>query len=154
MIENTYLEQYITREHILPRNVPNWLMESLKKLKDPKNERQIKKIHEFIDYVENKKGKLLLYQKVNIELMLININDKIIKVKGNMRSNARNQSNKIQKLLGYKVSKFYNALQAMKNGYVVQCGNSLYEIRDGIIFKDGFPHELTAEEMASEDWNI
>ena len=26
-----------------------WLMESLKKLKDPKNERQIKKIHEFID---------------------------------------------------------------------------------------------------------
>ena len=150
MIENTYLEQYITREHILPRNVPD----SLKKLKDPKNERQIKKIHEFIDYVENKKGKLLLYQKVNIELMLININDKIIEVKGNMRSNAINQSNKIQKLLGYKVSKFYNALQAMKNGYIVQCGNSLYEIRDGIIFKDGFPHELTAEEMASEDWDI
>ena len=60
-----------------------------------------------------------------------------------------------QKLLGYvKVSKFYNALQAMKNGYIVRCGNSLYEIRDGIIFKDGFPHELTAEEMASEDWNI
>ena len=150
MIENTYLEQYITREHILPRNVPD----SLKKLKDPKNERQIKKIHEFIDYVENKKGKLLLYQKVNIELMLININDKIIEVKGNMRSNAINQSNKIQKLLGYKVSKFYNALQAMKNGYIVQCGNSLYEIRDGIIFKDGFPHELTVEEMASEDWDI
>lgn len=42
----------------------------------------------------------------------------------------------------------------MKNGYVVRCGNSLYEIRDGIIFKDGFPHEFTAEEMASEDWNI
>ena len=62
-----------------------------------------------------------------------------------------NQSNKIQKLLGYvKVSKFYSALQAMKKGYIVQCGNSLYEIRDGIIFKD----ELTAEEMASEDWNI
>ena len=155
MIENTYLEQYITREHILPRNVPDWLMEALKKLKDPKNERQIKKIHEFIDYVENKRGKLLLYQKVNIELMLINRNDKIIEVKGNMRSNARNQSNKIQKLLGYvKVSKFYNALQAMKNGYIVRCGNSLYEIRDGIIFKDGFPHELTVEEMASEDWNI
>ena len=56
MIENTYLEQYITRAHILPRNVPDWLMESLKKLKDPKNERQIKKIHEFIDYVENKRG--------------------------------------------------------------------------------------------------
>ena len=52
---------------------------------------------------------------------------------------------------GYvKVSKFYNALQAMKNGYIVRCGNSLYEIRDGIIFKD----ELTVEEMASEDWNI
>ena len=62
-----------------------------------------------------------------------------------------NQSNKIQKLLGYvKVSKFYSALQAMKNGYIVRCGNSLYEIRDGIIFKD----EFTAEEMASEDWNI
>ena len=118
MIENTYLEQYITRAHILPRNVLDWLMESLKKLKDPKNERQIKKIHEFIDYVENKRGKLLLYQKVNIELMLININDKIIEVKGNMRSNARNQS------------------------------NTLYEIRDGIIFKDEFPHELTVEEMA------
>ena len=147
MIENTYLEQYITRA----RNVPDWLMESLKKLKDPKNERQIKKIHEFIDYVENKRGKLLLYQKVNIELMLINRNDKIIEVKGNMRSNAMNQSNKIQKLLGYvKVS----TLQAMKNGYIVRCGNSLYEIRDGIIFKDGFPHELTAEEMTSEDWNI
>ena len=86
--------------------------------------------------------------------MLININDKIIEVKGNMRSNAINQSNKIQKLLGYKVSKFYNALQAMKNGYIVRCGNSLYEMRDGIIFKDGFPHEFTAEEMASEDWNI
>ena len=98
----TYLEQYITRAHILPRNVPDWLMEPLKKLKDPKNERQIKKIHEFIDYVENKMGKLLLYQKVNIELMLINdkYNDKIIEVKGNMRSSARNQSNKIQKLLG------------------------------------------------------
>ena len=125
------------------------------KLKDPKNERQIKKIHRFIDYLENTRTKLELYQKVNIELMLININDKIIEVKGNMRSDAMNQSNKIQKLLGYvKVSKFYNALQAMKNGYVVQCGNSLYEIRDGIIFKDGFPHELTAEEMSSEDWNI
>ena len=151
MIENTYLEQYITREHTLPRNVPDWLMESLKKLKDPKNERQIKKIHEFIDYLENTGTKLELYQKVNIELMLININDKIIEVKGNMRSNAINQSNKIQKLLGYKVSKFYNALQAMKNGYIVRYGNSLYEIRDGIIFKDGFPYELTAEEMASED---
>ena len=34
MIENTYLEQYITRAHILPRNVPDWLIESLKKLKD------------------------------------------------------------------------------------------------------------------------
>lgn len=147
MIENTYLEQYITRAHILPRNVPDWLMESLKKLKDPKNERQIKKIHRFIDYVENKKGKLLLYQKVNIELMLININDKIIEVKGAMQEIN-------QKLLGYKVSKFYNALQAMKNGYIVRCGNSLYEMRDGIIFKDGFPHELTIEEMASEDWNI
>ena len=153
MIENTYLEQYITRMHILPRNVSD----SLKKLKDPKNERQIKNIHRFIDYLENVGTKLKLYQKVNIELMLINdkYNDEIIEVKGNMRSNAINQSNKIQKLLGYvKVSKFYNALQAMKNGYVVQCGNSLYEIRDGIIFKDGFPHELTVEEMASEDWNI
>ena len=92
MIENTYLEQYITRERILPRNVSDWLMESLKKLKDPKNERQIKKIHEFIDYLENTGTKLEPYQKVNIELMLININDKIIEVKGNMRSNARNQS--------------------------------------------------------------
>ena len=125
------------------------------KLKDTKNERQIKKIHRFIDYLENTGTKLELYQKVNIELMLININDKIIEVKGNMRSNAMNQSNKIQKLLGYvKVSKFYSALQAMKNGYIVRCGNSLYEMRDGIIFKDGFPHELTAEEIASEDWNI
>ena len=99
MIENTYLEQYITREHILPRNVPDWLMESLKKLKDPKNERQIKKIHEFIDYVENKRGKLLLYQKVNIELMLINRNDKIIEVKGNMRSNARNLLSEMHSML-------------------------------------------------------
>lgn len=48
------------------------------------------------------------------------------------------------------MSKFYNALQAMKNGYVVRCGNSLYEMRDGIIFKDGFPHELTADEMSME----
>ena len=125
------------------------------KLKDPKNERQIKKIHRFIDYLENTGTKLELYQKVTLESMLININDKIIEVKGNMRSNAMNQSNKIQKLLGYvKVSKFYSALQAMKNGYIVRCGNSLYEIRDGIIFKDGFPHEFTAEEMSSEDWNI
>ena len=125
------------------------------KLKDPKNERQIKKIHRFIDYLENTGTKLELYQKVTLELMLININDKIIEVKGNMRSNAMNQSNKIQKLLGYvKVSKFYSALQAMKNGYIVRCGNSLYEMRDGIIFKDGFPHELTVDEMASEDWNI
>ena len=113
-----------------------------------------RKTDRFIDYLENTGTKLELYQKVNIELMLININDKIIEVKGNMRSNAINQSNKIQKLLGYKVSKFYNALQAMKNGYIVRCGNSLYEMRDGIIFKDGFPHEFTAEEMASEDWNI
>ena len=73
MSENTYLEQYITRAYILPRNVHDWLMEQLKKLKDPKNERQIKKIHEFIDYVENKWGKLLMYQKVYIELMLINV---------------------------------------------------------------------------------
>ena len=92
----TYLEQYITREHILPLNITDWLME----LKDSKNERQIKKIHEFIDYVENKGEKLLLYQKANLELMVINTNSKIIEVKGNMRSNARNQSNKIQKLLG------------------------------------------------------
>lgn len=93
----TYLEQYITRAHILPRSVSDWLTE----LKDPKNERQIKKIHEFIDYVENKNGKLLLYQKANLELMVINTNSKIIEVKGNMRHNARNQSNKIiQKLRG------------------------------------------------------
>ena len=91
----TYLEQYITRAHILPRNVHDWLME----LKDPKNERQIKKIHEFIDYVENKGKKLLLYQKVNLELMVIN--GKIIEVKGNMRHNVRNQSKEIiQKLRG------------------------------------------------------
>ena len=38
---------------ILPRYLPDWLMESLKKVKDKKNERQIKKIHELIDYVEN-----------------------------------------------------------------------------------------------------
>ena len=44
------------------------------------------------------------------------------------------------------MSKFYSALQAMKNGYVVRCGNSLYEI----IFKD----EFTAEEMTSEDWIV
>ena len=93
----TYLEQYITREHMLPRNVPDWLMESLKRLKDPKNERQVKKIHEFIDYVENKRGKLLLYQKVNLELMVINTNSKIIEVKGNMRHNARNLLSEIHR---------------------------------------------------------
>ena len=91
----TYLEQYITRAHILPRNVPDWLME----LKDPKNERQIKKIHEFIDYVENKKGKLPLYQKANFELMVINTNSKIIEVKGNMRHNARNLLSEIHSML-------------------------------------------------------
>ena len=89
----TYLEQYITRAHILPHNVLDWLME----LKDPKNERQIKKIHEFIDYVENKKGKLLLYQKVNLELMVIN--GKIIEVKGNMRHNAINLLSEIHSML-------------------------------------------------------
>lgn len=93
----TYLEQYITRAHILPRSVPDWLMESLKRLKDPKNERQVKKIHEFIDYVENKRGKLLLYQKVNLELMVINTNSKIIEVKGNMRHNARDLLSEIHR---------------------------------------------------------
>ena len=87
----TYLEQYITRAHILPRGVSNWLME----LKDPKNEKQIKKIHEFIDYVENKEAKLLLYQKANLELMVIN--GKIIEVKGNMRHNVRNLLSEIHR---------------------------------------------------------
>ena len=89
----TYLEQYITREHILPRNVLDWLME----LKDPKNERQIKKIHEFIDYVENKGEKLFLYQKVNLELTAIN--GKIIEVKGNMRHNTINLLSEIHSML-------------------------------------------------------
>ena len=48
-------------------------MESLKEVKNPKNERQIKNIHRFIDYLENAGTKLELYQKVNIELMLINV---------------------------------------------------------------------------------
>ena len=61
----TYLEQYIN-QMILPRYLRDWLME----LKDPKNERQIKKIHEFIDYVENKGKKLPLYQKAFLELMV------------------------------------------------------------------------------------
>lgn len=91
----TYLEQYITRAHILPRNALDWLME----LKDSKNEKQIKKIHEFIDYVENKRGKLLLYQKVNLELMVINTNSKIIEVKGNMRHNVRNLLSEIHSML-------------------------------------------------------
>ena len=89
----TYLEQYITREHILPRNVLDWLME----LKDPQNERQIKKIHEFIDYVENKGEKLFLYQKVNLELTAIN--GKIIEVKGNMRHNTINLLSEIHSML-------------------------------------------------------
>ena len=66
----TYLEQYIN-QMILPRYLRDWLMESLKKLKEPKNERQIKKIHKFIDYVEENKGKKLpLYQKAFLELMV------------------------------------------------------------------------------------
>ena len=70
MSENTYLEQYIARVHNL---LNDWLMESLKEVKNPKNERQIKNIHRFIDYLENAGTKLELYQKVNIELMLINV---------------------------------------------------------------------------------
>ena len=70
MSEYTYLEQYMNLEPILPRHLHDGLIELLKEVKEPKYERQIKKIHEFIDYVENKRGKLLLYQKVFLELMV------------------------------------------------------------------------------------
>lgn len=74
MSENTYLEQYINLNPILPRNLHDWLVEALKELKNQKYERQIKKIHELIDYVENEGEKLALYQKVNIELLVIKDN--------------------------------------------------------------------------------
>lgn len=71
MSEHTYLEQYIVRTHILPRSAPDWLMESLKKVKDPKNERRIKNLHKFIEYTEKTSGKLALYQKAYLEMAVV-----------------------------------------------------------------------------------
>lgn len=72
MSENTYLEQYINLDPILPRNLHDLFVEALKEVKDQKNERQIKTIHEVIDYVENEGTKLELYQKVILEVLVIN----------------------------------------------------------------------------------
>lgn len=72
MSENTYLEQYIAQAHILPHKLNDRLMESLKEVKDPKNERRIKKIHNYINYIENNGEKLTLYQKASFEIMVIN----------------------------------------------------------------------------------
>ena len=53
MNENTYLEQYINQV-ILQRYLRDWLMEALKEVKDQKNAGRLKRVHELIDYVENK----------------------------------------------------------------------------------------------------
>ena len=53
MNENTYLEQYINQV-ILQRYLRDWLMEALKEVKDQKNDGRLKRVHELIDYVENK----------------------------------------------------------------------------------------------------
>lgn len=69
MNENTYLEQYINQV-ILPRYLRDWLMEALKEVKDQKNAGKLKRVHELIDYVENKGKKLHLYEKAFLELMV------------------------------------------------------------------------------------
>ena len=72
MSEYTYLEQYMNLEPILPRHLHDGLIELLKEVKEPKYERQIKNIHAFVDYFEKAGTKLSMYQKVILELRLIN----------------------------------------------------------------------------------
>ena len=60
-------------DHILPRYLHDCFIESLKEVKNPKYERQIKNIHAFIDYFEKAGTKLSLYQKATLELLLINV---------------------------------------------------------------------------------
>ena len=71
MSENTYLEQYISLNHILSFDLNDRLMKALKEVKDPMNKERIKKAHEYIDYFESNVEKLELYQKVKFELMVV-----------------------------------------------------------------------------------
>lgn len=47
-------------------------MEALNEVKEQKNAGQLKKVHELIDRVEKLGKKLTLYEKVFLELMVIN----------------------------------------------------------------------------------
>lgn len=69
--KNTYIEQYISLNRVLPFNLNEKLMKALKEIKDPINEGRIKKAHELIDYYENNVKKLELYQKVIFEIMVV-----------------------------------------------------------------------------------
>lgn len=69
--KNTYIEQYIGLNRALPFYLNERIMKALKEIKDPMNDEQIKKAHEFIDYYENNVRKLELYQKVIFEIMAV-----------------------------------------------------------------------------------
>lgn len=74
MSKYTYLEQYINLDLPLPNNLSDQFVEELKKMKSKKNKILIKKIHKFIDYVDkNEETNLELYQKVILEVTLLNI---------------------------------------------------------------------------------
>lgn len=69
--KNIYIEQYIGLNRALPFYLNERIMKALKEIKDPMNDEQIKKAHEFIDYYENNVRKLELYQKVILEIMAV-----------------------------------------------------------------------------------
>ena len=73
MSKYTYLEQYINLDLPHPNNLSDLFVEELKKMKSKKNKRLIKKIDKFIDYVDkNEETNLELYQKVILEITLLN----------------------------------------------------------------------------------
>lgn len=79
MNKYTYLEQYINLDLPYPHYLQDRFAEELKKMKSKKNKRLIKKIHKFIDYVDNEETNLELYQKAILEVMLLDIKNHIRK---------------------------------------------------------------------------
>ena len=79
MSKYTYLEQYINLDIPHPNNLSDLFVEELKKMKSKKNKRLIKKIDKFIDYVDkNEETNLELYQKVILEITLLNRKKKLL----------------------------------------------------------------------------
>ena len=97
MSKYTYLEQYINLDLPHPNNLSDRFVEELKKMKSKKNKRLIKKIDKFIDYVDkNEETNLELYQKVILEITLLNRKKKLLE--SEVEKNDKRRSNSTIKI--------------------------------------------------------